>query len=184
MPRTIHTLTLEGIVTTQEVKQLFAYNAWATNRLFDALGSMPEEQLTNDMQSSHHSILETMVHIVGAERIWHARWIGAAEQQALTLADAPTLKALKELWTKVGFETAKFLGELTDKKLLEIFEMKTLKGDVFKHIYWQAMMHLLTHSAFHRGQVITMMRQQGVVPPTTGMTVFFREVAKLGSNKG
>ncbi|MGA9118778.1 MAG: DinB family protein [Bacteroidota bacterium] len=165
----------------QEMRQLFAFNAWATNRIFDALEKLPAEQVGKDLQSSHKSILNTLVHLVGAERAWCSRWTGATVEPFLTVADAPNIMVLKETWNKVGFETAKFLGSLSEKKLTELFEMKTSKGDVLKLVYWHSMLHVIDHSTYHRGQVVTMMRQLGAVPPNTGMNTFFRETAKLGS---
>ncbi len=171
-------------MTTKEMKLLFAYDSWASNRLFDALGSLTQDQLTKDMRSSHQSIHDTFVHIVGSGKMWCSRWTGTTVESFLTPAEAPTLAALKQIWTKVGFDIAKFLAGATDKKLQDFFEMKTSKGDVHKHIYWQSMLHLVNHCSYHRGQIVTMMRQQDVVPPDTGMIAFFRETAKLGTPPG
>lgn len=168
-------------MTIQEVKLLFAYDSWAMNKFFDALELLPSEQLLRDMKTSHTSIHGTMVHIVGAEKLWCSRWTGVPTEPILTAKDVPTLAALKEIWTAVGFDTAKFVGGMTDKKLGEIFETTTAKGEVQNHVYWQTMVHVITHSSYHRGQVVTMLRQQGTVPPSSGMNLFFRETAKLGT---
>ncbi len=37
--------------------------------------------------------------------------------------------------------------------------------------------HVVDHGSYHRGQVITMMRQLGVKPPSTGLILFYRERA-------
>ena len=90
---------------------------------------------------------------------------------------------MKNIWVAVGFETAKFLGTMTDRKLQDAFTMKTSKGETFTHLYWQAFQHMVDHSSYHRGQVVTMMRQQGVTPPITGLINFYRETAKLGGKQ-
>ena len=171
-------------MTVQEARHLFAFNAWATNKFFDALAPLPQEQLSKDMQTSHKSIHATFVHFVGAEKNWCSRWTGTTVEPFLTEVGVPTLAALKQIWTRVGFDTAKFLGGLTEKKLQEFVEMKTAKGEVLKLLCWQSMMHVVDHCSYHRGQIVTMMRQQGLVPPSTGMIGFFLESAKLGSSKG
>ena len=171
-------------MTAQEMRQLFAYNAWATNKFFDTLGPMAHDQLIKEMHTSHSSIFNTLTHLVGAEKIWYSRWTGGAVEPFLKAESVPSLAALKELWTKVGFDIAKFIASVTDKKLLELFEMKTSKGEVFAQIYWQAMLHVIDHSTYHRGQIVAMLRQMDVVPPSTGMIGFFRETAKLGTSKG
>ncbi len=167
-------------MTQQEIKLLFAYNAWAMNRVFEAVEALPTEQLMKDMHSSHESIHGTLAHLVGAEKVWLERWNGNPSPPFMKPAEVPTLDKLREVWNKVGFEIAKFVAGMTDRKLQEVFEMKTSDGQPHKHIYWQSMLHVVDHTTFHRGQVIVMMRQQGVKPPTTGMINFFRETAKLG----
>jgi uncharacterized damage-inducible protein DinB len=164
-------------MTLQEIRTLHAYNAWANNRIFEAVEALPPEQYLTDMKSSHGGIHGTLVHMVGAEKVWLGRWQGR-EEPFMTAADAPTLKTLHEVWEKNGFETAKYLGTLTDKKLLESFTMKTAKGESFMHILWQTIQHLVDHSSYHRGQVITLMRQLGVTPPSTGLIRFYRETAR------
>lgn len=164
-------------MTLQEIKTLHAYNAWANNRIFEALAPLSPEQYMQDMKGSHGGIHPTLVHMVGAEKIWLERFQGSP--QPFLASDAlPSLAAVKEVWEKVGFDTAKWLGTMTDKKLQETFTMKTLKGDTFTHIVWQAFQHLVNHSTYHRGQIITMMRQLGVKPPGTDLILFYRETAK------
>jgi uncharacterized damage-inducible protein DinB len=166
-------------MNVKEVKTLFAFNAWATNRIFDAVVSLQPENISKDMSSSHGSIFATMVHLVGAEKMWLSRWVGKQDSAFLSPENVPSMGDLRNLWNTVGFETAKFLAGLDDRKLQDFFEMKTSKGEIFRHIYWQAMLHLVDHSTYHRAQVVTMMRQLGVTPPATGMIMFFREAAKL-----
>ncbi len=167
-------------MTQQEMKLLFAYNAWSLNRVFEAAAALPADQLMKDMHGSHGSIFGTLVHIVGAEKLWLERWKGIPNPALMKPGEVPTLDKLRDTWNTVGYEVAHFIAGMTDRKLQEVFEMKTTDGQPYKHIYWQAMLHMVDHSSFHRGQVVTMMRQQGVKPPLTGMINFWRETAKLG----
>ncbi len=164
-------------MTLTEAKLLHAYNSWASNRIFDALITLPPDQYLQDMKSSHGGIHGTLVHIVGAEKIWLERFKGAP-QPFLTQDPPKSLSALKPVWEKVGYDTAKWLGAMTDKTLQETFTAKTLKGDTFTNSYWQAFQHVVNHSSYHRGQIVTMLRQHGAQPPTTDLILFYRETAK------
>ena len=170
-------------MTLQEIKLLHAFNSWADNRIIDAVMAMPADKAIQDMKSSHGSIHRTLVHLVGAEKVWLSRWTGKSDAEVLSAAEAPTVEAVKNIWVAVGFETAKFLGTMTDRKLQETFTMKTSKGDTFTHVYWQAFQHMVDHCSYHRGQIVAMMRQQGIAPPTTGLINFYRETAKLGQKQ-
>lgn len=165
-------------MTLQEIKLLQAYNSWANNRIFDALAGMNEEDYRKTMNSSHGGIHGTIVHMVGAEKIWLERWKGTPGP-FLKSDEIPSLAGVKAIWEKVGFDTAQWLGSMSDRKLQETFTMKTLKGDTLTHVYWQAFQHVVNHSSYHRGQIITMMRQASVVPPATDLIFFYRETNKL-----
>jgi uncharacterized damage-inducible protein DinB len=166
-------------MTLQELKTLHAYNSWADNLIFTTVEPLPTEQYMQDLKTSHGSIHSTLVHLVGAEKIWRERFTGNP-QPFLSTNPPGTLSELKSIWEKNGFDTAKWIGTMSDKALQESFSMKTAKGDTFTHKYWQAFLHLVTHSSYHRGQIVAMLRQLGVKPPTTDLIVFFRETGQAG----
>ena len=164
-------------MTLNEITILHAYNAWADNRIFDALAPLPSEEYLRDLNSSHGGIHGTLTHLIGAEKVWLERWTGNS-QPFLRAAEIPGLAALKDIWEKVGYDTAKFLGTMTDRKLQETFTMKTSRGDVFTHVYWQAFQHLVNHSSYHRGQIVAMLRQLGRQGVSTDLIQFYRETGK------
>jgi len=164
-------------MTLQEIKFLHAYNSWASNHIFDVLGGIPAEHYMQEMKSSHGGIHGTLVHIVGAEKVWLERFQGNP-QPFLTQDALKSLPEVKTVWEKVGYDTAKWLGAMTDKKLNDTFTMKTVKGDTFTHLFWHAFQHLVNHSSYHRGQIITMLRQLGQKPVSTDLIRFYRETGR------
>ncbi len=166
-------------MTLQESKLLHAFNSWATNKILDAVAAMPADDIMRDMKSSHGSIHGTLTHLVAAEKIWLSRWLGSPDSQHMQPSAVPTLADLRVAWEKVGYETARWLGTMTDRKLQETFTM-TSKGEHFTHTFAQAFQHVVDHSTYHRGQVITLMRQLGAQPPSTGLIAFLRETRKRG----
>ena len=166
-------------MTLQESKLLHAFNSWATNKILDAVATMPADDIVRDMKSSHGSIHGTLTHLVAAEKIWLSRWLGSPDSQLMQPSAVPTLADLRAAWEKVGHETARWLGTMTDRKLQETFTM-TSKGESFTHTFAQAFQHVVDHSTYHRGQVITLIRQLGAQPPSTGLIAFLRETRKRG----
>ena len=82
----------------QDVKLLHAYNAWANNRILDALAGIPEEQYVREMKSSHGSIHGTMVHIVAAEKLWQSRWQGSSGATLLSPEEVPSSFTNSKRW--------------------------------------------------------------------------------------
>ena len=54
----------------------------------------------------------------------------------------------------------------------------TSQGGQFADPYWQMIQHVVDHSSYHRGQIVTMLRQLGATPPNTGMIRFYREMTR------
>ncbi len=164
-------------MTATEMRRLFEYNAWANGKLLTAMEALPADTVRSDAGSSHGGIHGTMLHIVWAHHLWLLRWQGRPNEASLarsrTVSDLP---ALRSYWSEVAADTGGFLdSRLTDGFLLETFSMKTTKGDSFAHSYGEAMFHLVNHSSYHRGQVASLMRQSGGVPPATDFIAFARE---------
>ena len=165
-------------MTAQGIRFLFAYNSWATNRVFESLMKVAEDDYRRDLKSSHGGIHGTMTHLVGAEKIWLSRWIGKSETSLLPEKEVPSLAALKEIWEDVASRTAKFVARLDDEKLLSTFNFTTSQGKTLTHVYQHALQHLVNHSTYHRGQIAALMRQVGAQPIGTDLITFYRLTAQ------
>jgi len=165
-------------MTLQDVKLLHAFNSWANNRIFDALEALPEEELSRDLKSSHASIHGTLTHLVAAEKMWLSRMVGPADKAMVKPQDVPTLSALRKLWEQTGFSMAKFISTLSDRARSQELTMSTSTGQLLSQLYWQALQHVVDHSTYHRGQIVTLLRQLGHTPPSSSMIAFYRETAK------
>ena len=42
---------------------------------------------------------------------------------------------------------------------------------------WQIVMHVVNHGTLHRGQIVGMLRQLGVKPPSTDIVFYYYEQA-------
>lgn len=162
-------------MTLQEITDLLEYNLWANNRLFEAAAQMPAEQYYRDLKSSHGGIHGTFVHIVGAQKVWLARWLGSPDTSMVRAEDVTSLIDLIALWEQISSETAKFLQQFTDEKLHDTMTITTSNGKRFTHTYQQMLQHLVNHSSIHRGQVSAMMRQLGIRPPATDLIGYYRQ---------
>jgi len=162
-------------MTTQDIKQLFSYNRWANNRIFEAVSQLSPEQYFQDLKSSYGGVHGTLTHILGAHKIWLERWSGKTDLKLLKGEDVSSFDELKKLWNDLNEKTTKLIDTFTDEKLNETYTITTTKGDVYIHTYSQMFSHLVNHSSYHRGQITTMLRQLGAKPIGTDMIVFQRE---------
>jgi uncharacterized damage-inducible protein DinB len=168
-----------GAVNVEEVRELFDYNAWANRRMFDALAQLPAEQYTRDLKSSFGSIHGTLCHIVWAEQLWLHRWLGKAPPGSPQGRDLAGLADARARWEEIDAARAVFIGGFTEARLQEGVTIQPSSGGAYTHSFRQMVLHTVDHSSYHRGQVVTMLRQLEVKPPSTGLMGFYRERATL-----
>ncbi len=162
-------------MTIREFQVLFKFNSWANARTLQAVDSLPEDQLYNDLKNSFGSIHGTLVHLCGAEDIWLQRLNGANPGVFMKKDNFPTYASVKLKWNDVeeGFQL--YLSKLTEEELVRTLIFNTLKGDTVTQKVWQSLQHLVNHSTYHRGQITTLIRQSGGIPVGTDLIAFYRE---------
>ena len=151
-----------------EFLELFDYNAWANRTIFDAAAQLPEEQYFRDLKSSYGGIHGTLAHIVWAEQLWLHRWVGKPNPAV------PQRTDLKSVWEAVEAERGRFLADFTEDRLEETRLVKPSSGGEYVHTYRQMFRHFINHSSYHRGQIVTFLRQLGHKPPSTDLILYYR----------
>ena len=73
------------------------YTAWASRRLCDCALKLTEAELTRDFKTSDKTVLDTLVHIYAADRVWLSRVQGNSPGPFLSPEDRP-LSTLEEEW--------------------------------------------------------------------------------------
>jgi uncharacterized damage-inducible protein DinB len=89
-----------------------------------------------------------------------------------------SLSDLRMYWEKTGEEMIRFLETLTGQTLQEAVTTTNARGETFVAKSWQMIQHVVDHSSYHRGQIVTMLRQLGVQPPSTGLIRFYQETGQ------
>jgi uncharacterized damage-inducible protein DinB len=142
------------------------YNGWANDLFLTSISSLTKEQQEQEMVSSFPSLWKTLHHINDATCIW---WQRLQLQEHLTRPSdhfeggfeefAQSLRKIDQQW----IDYAQKSGEHV---FTHEFFYKNINGERYKSGVGQVMQHLFNHSTFHRGQLVTMMRQVGatVIP--------------------
>jgi len=163
-----------------EVRELFAYNAWANRVFFDALGAVPSAAYVRDLKSSHGGLHGTLCHIVWAEALWLSRWLAQPGPPVAQGKDLATLAAARARWERVEAERSVFLAAFSERRLADTVVVTPTTGGQFVHTFRQMFRHTVDHSSYHRGQLVTLLRQLGVKPPSTGLIGFYRHAGPTG----
>jgi uncharacterized damage-inducible protein DinB len=165
-------------MTYDDLRTLLDYHYWARDRLLAAVEALTPEQFTRDLGNSFRSVRDTVAHIVGAETAWLSRWQGHSPIALLSTDQFPDMAAVRKVWSSLENQVRAFLDNLGEHGVSKVFEYKMLSGAPGSSPYWQMQQHVVNHASYHRGQVVTMLRQLGAQPPKSmDMIAFYRERA-------
>jgi len=162
-----------------DIRNLFDYTEWANGLATDAATKLSEEDLRRDFRISHGSIFGTLAHMAGAEWIWLERWNtrSPAKKEAWSLwttESCPDLATLNQRWKEVVDRRAQFISDLDEPRLAAELPFKLLSGDASSMRLVDQMQHVANHATLHRGQVVGMIRQLGIAPPSTDLLFYLR----------
>jgi len=156
------------------------YDRWANRLVLDAVARLEPDQFTRAMGSSFSSVRDTLVHAMWAEWLWLERWEGHSPQDSFDPGDFPTLASVRARWEEIEARRDHFLGRLQSGMEQRRQSYVNARGERWEYALGQMMQHLVIHSAYHRGQVVTLLRQLGAATPTTDYLVFLD--TRAGSN--
>lgn len=162
-----------------DIRHLFDYTEWANDLALDAAAKLSDENLRRDFGISHQSIFGTLVHMAGAEWIWWERWNGRSPSKAEAWSTWSTeaccdVTTLKQRWNDLVNSRAQFMSQLDEERLSDELAFRLLSGDASSMRLVHQMQHVVNHATLHRGQVVGMIRQLGIDPPSTDLLFYLR----------
>ncbi|MCW5907689.1 MAG: DinB family protein [Chitinophagales bacterium] len=153
------------------------FNAWANGKIVEILKNLDESLLDKELKSSFPTIRKTVYHIWDAELIWFRRIKG---EQATTWPSEDlneTFLGSLERWQKTSEEIAAFVKTKDKHYLNGTITYTNTKGLQFTNRIEDLLFHLVNHGTFHRGQLITMLREVGEEKlPSTDLIAYIRQL--------
>ena len=152
----------------QLIRTLLEYDYWANG---EALASL------STVGGDAEKPLKFFSHVLGAQRIWLGRF---ESPEPPTAEPWPVLSSVESRAAieDVHRRCMALVDSLTPEKLEENLTYRNLKGVGFQTPIRDVLMHLVIHSAYHRGQVAAAVREAGGKPAATDYSVYIRKMKK------
>lgn len=154
-------------MTKDNLLEHLRFHYWATGKLLDACEGLSEEALERDVGGSFGSLFATLVHMYSADNIWLARWQGVEGVGFSSVDEFASVRDLRNAWQLKGEDILLYVGSANVSEVMTILD--------YKFALWEMLVHMIDHSSFHRGQVINMLRNEGLEPPSTNFIHYLRE---------
>lgn len=151
------------------------YSAWANGQLVAAAGALTEEELARDFGTADKSVLGTLVHVYGADRLWLSRLKREPAHAFLTDADY-RVSVLQTDWPALYQRWKEWAAGLSDADARAELDYTDLRGNPYRQAVGQLVMHVVNHGTHHRGQVSGFLRAMGHTPPKLDLVFYYRQL--------
>jgi uncharacterized damage-inducible protein DinB len=156
------------------LQQYTAFNIWANQKITDAVLQLPEDKIHADITSSFPSLYKTVLHLLDAESIW---WQRLKLQEHIERPSESFTGSFAELQKKLLQQSSLFydwVSNASEPQLQHVFAYVRDK-EQNKMQVCDMLLHLFNHNSYHRGQLVTMLRQSGVTKiPSTDFGAYLR----------
>lgn len=138
------------------------YDLWANEKILHVILSLTEDQQKQTIQSSFPSLEKTCLHIWDASSIWWQR-VQLHEQIVVpSLSFHPSIKDIANGLVHQNKQWIDWMADQDEKTLEADFSYKSSRGDSYRQPLQDIVLHLSNHGTYHRGQLVTMLRQLGI----------------------
>jgi uncharacterized damage-inducible protein DinB len=153
----------------------FAHHVWATLRVFDALDALSPQQLETAVPGTYGSILDTMRHIVGADRSY--LFVTTRGRVPNVDEDRMDLAELRTVMERNGQAWPELLAMGVDPT--EVLVRRWDDGSETHAPYGIRLAQALHHGTDHRSQICTALTTLGVEPPLIDVWDFGEQVGSV-----
>ncbi len=165
---------------TDHYRMLVRYNAWASQRLYEAAARLTVEQYRADRGAFFKSVHGTLNHLLVTDRIWMQRFTGQGE--APDRLDTILFEAFDELRAAREAEDRgilDFVDGLDDARIAGSIKYRRVSTpEVFEQELAPALAHWFNHQTHHRGQVHALLTGLVGEAPALDLLFFQRLSAK------
>lgn len=156
---------------------LARYNRWMNEKLYAAAATLSDEARRRDSGAFFKSIHGTFNHLLLADKVWLARFTGETVAEGFMgpggirsldqelYGDFDDLRRERALTDE---QLSTWVSELTHERLAAPLVFMR-RGQKQESPLWWAVAHVFNHQTHHRGQVTTLLTQQGCDPGVTDL---------------
>lgn len=171
----------------EQCRAMARYNRWMNEKVYAACATLSDEERKRDRGAFFKSIHGTLNHLMVGDSIWLGRFTkdfshlpkdaegkpvvitGLAHQLYGDFAELS--RARIDLDTRIQA----WVATLDEAQLALPFSYNTITVGPVTNPLWSTITHFFNHQTHHRGQITTLLSQQGVDVGATDLIMMLRE---------
>ena len=164
------------------------YNQWMNQNIYEAASQLDEQTLKQDRGAFFKSIIGTLNHIWVADIIWLKRFAQHPRQYSslayvlevtqprsldqISYTDLPPFIKARQ---KLDEVIINWCEEIQEEHLAVALEYTNTKGKKYTKNFGHLIQHFFNHQTHHRGQITTLLNQNGVDVGVTDLLMLIPE---------
>ncbi|OQR54161.1 DinB family protein [Bacillus sp. CDB3] len=145
---------------------MYKYHLWANKVLLERIKELPSNVLYKEANSSYPNIAQTFSHIYVVDVMWLQVLKGIGMQEALeasmALLEKMNLYSVDEFIESFEELASQYEEWMNSQKDLEQkINLNNPWSGTRETAYSEILFHVANHGTYHRGNITTMLRQQG-----------------------
>ena len=156
------------------IRDAHAWLRWLSGRTLDACAALPDADLRREFPIGLGSVHATLVHLVGAERIWIGVLEGDAAVSMPAAAELPDVASIRRAYADVRRRWDGSLARLDAAECARIVS-RVRDGREFRQSVADSLMQVPTHALYHNAQLSFMLRSMGHQLPDSSWILWGRE---------
>lgn len=142
-------------------RHFYEYHFTENRKIWDSyIASLTYEQFTQDVDYSHGSVREQIIHLMSVDEVWFSELQGVEPSESLPSTNIDDRESVRNHWDDIEKRMRNYLAELRDESL---FEKPIKEPEEDKDlIVWQVLLHVVNHGTDHRAQLLRLLNDLGV----------------------
>ncbi|QOV11013.1 DinB family protein [Viridibacillus arvi] len=146
------------------IQKMYEHLNWANQRILETLQSIGDE---------NQDVFRLFSHILLAEKVWITRLHGLDSSRLPIWSDVD-IEVCTELVIQNEESLTTFLTNLANTDLDKLISYTNSKGKEFKNSVRDVLTHIALHGQYHRGQINSRLRAEGIEPVNIDFITFVR----------
>lgn len=156
---------------------LARYNAWATQRLLDAVAALGDDDYRRDLSLFFKSIHGTLNHLlVGEHGLWFRRFAeGVSPKVALDEEAEPDRARLSKRLMEGAARWQPLIERWPVERFDGTLDYTTTRGEALSLPFAATLAHVFNHGTHHRGQITAALTALGQPGPAIDLVYMLQE---------
>ena len=159
------------MIGAEYARTMARYNRWMNERLYECCARLTDEQRKRDAGAFFKSIHGTLNHLLLGDRVWMGRFVGPVfAPKSLSQELYGNFDELRRERAKTDEAIDAWVATLTDERLRGELAYTSIVNPAPRRMPLAlAVVHFFNHQTHHRGQLTTLLMQEGIDPGATDL---------------